>query len=134
MGMEEHEIDLTQELYEQAIQLREALGLRRDLFPWQMWVARTKRIFGDAARLCWGTHDELCSYLTPAYEEAFALAKDLVEKEPTSPDNTALKAYLCDYSVQDMFPNPFDDLPEELWTRFESELEAAGAIKFLRTK
>jgi hypothetical protein len=133
MAMEEDEIDLTQELYEQVIRLREALGLHTPaLLPWQIWVARTKRIFGDAARLVWGTHDELCSYLKPLYEEAFSSAKELVAKEPATHENVALRAYLCDYRVQEMLSNPFDEMSDDLWAQFESALDASGASKFRR--
>lgn len=134
LALESHELHSLHELYEGVLRLREAVSLGSDLIPWQIWLARSRLVFGDAEAFCWGVHDEMMIYVNPLYEEAHARAKLLVEAEELTPENAELRAYFTDYRVRARFRSPLDELDDEFWIAFERVLDGCGALKFTKKR
>jgi hypothetical protein len=135
MSIEDDEFEDLAALYEDVVSLRKAVGLPfADLFPWSLWLARVRRVFGpQAEHMYWGIHDEIVLYLNPFADEAIARAKEVLSAQEATPENAQAKAFTDNYRTQWMFKSEFDDADETFWSRVQAVLEKQGACLCTRT-
>jgi len=132
MSIENDELEDLAALYEDVISLRKALGLPfADLFPWSLWLARVRRVFGpNAEDMYWGIHDEIMLYLNPLADEAIECAKKLLSSQKATLANAQAQAFANDYRIRTVFRTEFDEADEPLWSGVQAVLEEKGACLY----
>jgi hypothetical protein len=135
LAMSTDEVEDTRDLYEQVVRFAQAAGVSVvGIFPWDLWLARSSKTWGDAEPFTYGTHDEAVLYMKSVFEESLENAFDLIDAEGATPDNARAKAFV-EYKKRKIhmewrFANPFDHLTEQGWAEIEKRLQAKGALKF----
>jgi hypothetical protein len=135
LAMDTDEVEETRDLYEQIIRFAHAAGVNvSQMLPWELWIARSGRTWGDEEALTFGTHDEAVLYMKSVFEEALEKAMEIIDAEDATPDNAHAKAFV-EYKRRRMyigwrFDNRFQHLTVDDWTQIERRLQARGALKF----
>jgi hypothetical protein len=132
--VEDDDLRETRDVYHEVMRLGRAVGLTvADALPWDFWLARSKKAWGDGELMMSGTHDELMLYLKSFYDPAFQKACQIVAAEEVTPDNTDVKSFV-EHAVSGRyetwaFQSPFDDLTDAEWSPFERQLKDRGALR-----
>jgi len=135
LPLQDDELHDISALYEQVVVIRRALGLSfADMFPWAMWLARARRIFGDAYDMYWGVHDEVIAYLGPFADEAIERAKERLKKEPATPENAAAKTLAEGNRIMWRFKTELDGEDETFWEPVEKALAQRGPLRLEAAK
>lgn len=137
-GLEDSGFANAQELYGQVVLLRQALGLPyANILPWELWPARSVVTFGDYARMCSGTFDEMVAYLTPLVEEALNEAVRRLQAEEATSTNAVAKTWAAQVGaagqscqIYYLGNSPLEEEGPEFWQRVDDRLRAAGAFQF----
>lgn len=134
MAVEDDEVEEVRDLYEQVIRLAQVVGLDvSGVPPWEMWLARSKKFWGDGEALSLGTHAELAMYMKSVFDEASARALRLIEREDPSPANAYAKAFMQRgerFQIGYSFESIFDHIDTGVWRKIEARLEERGALRF----
>ena len=134
MAVEEDEVEEVRDLYEQVMRLAHVVGLDvSGVPPWEMWLARSKKFWGDGEALSLGTHAELALYMKSVFDEASVRALRLIEREDPSPANAYAKAFIQRgerFQIRHSFENRFDRIDTAAWRKIEARLEERGALRF----
>ena len=131
LSVEDDEYEDLSALYEEVVSLRKAVGLSyADLFPWSLWLARVRYIFGpNAESMHWGIHDEIMLYLNPLADEAIDRAKDILRTQSDTPENSQAKAFAHDYRYRTRYMTEFDEADESFWNAVQEELKKRNACR-----
>ncbi len=135
MAMEPDDVEETRDLYEQIVRFAQAAGVNvTQILPWDLWIARSGRTWGDEESLAFGTHDEAVLYMKNLFEEALESATAMIDAEEATPDNARAKAFI-QYKARGVhiewrFENRFQRLGSQAWAKVEKQLRARGALKF----
>jgi len=119
-----------EDVYACFARLSRALGEGSDaLYPWPLWLARSRRAVGDAEPLCYGVSDEVVRYLIPVRSRLFEQARQLLAGEDPTPRNLTAYGWACGWQVS-FADDPFDSLTAPEWDAIDMYLESIGAQMF----
>lgn len=135
MAVEDDDVEEARDLYEQIVRLAQVVGLDVfDILPWDMWLARSAKFWGDGDALYFGTHAELALYMKAIFDEALGRVLKIIDLEPPSPANSHMKGFFESkqggYQVSWRFDNRFKDLDGNAWQEVETRLEQRGALRY----
>jgi hypothetical protein len=130
MEAEPEKIALLEFCYRQARLIREAFGMTSDMFPWDVWVARSRVVYGDESLgMRYGTHDEAVEYIRPLVDELFEVGKALLNDEEETSENAAAKSWATAFSMTYAIETDFDRAPRAFWAYVDECLRRRGVLR-----
>lgn len=135
MFAQDDEVEDLRELYQAVLVLARTLGINTvGIIPWELWLARSELIHGNAEALAYGVHDEVVAYLTAFYQHSRDRAVSHLHGEDWTIHNAAAKSFAArrmdKRGMVVRFDNPLRDLPAHVWEGLENDLEKVGALRY----
>lgn len=135
LPLEEEDAEDTRDLYETAIAFARAVGLNMaSVIPWELWVARSNKLFGDSEAMYWGVHDELIRYLKGFFRQAVEVAVRILDAQVATPQNAGAKAYASRHLgkgyISWRFDTGYRQLDKKVWEQMEAILGKVDALEF----
>lgn len=109
---------------------RDVLGVSGDIFPWQLWIARSRVALGANENLYWGIFDEIIAYLQPFVERIIALGRSRLLAEKPATRNLAALSWANNYLVEHRVRLDFEFAPMDFWARIDAILAGNGALRW----